>query len=53
MKCVPEKHGMSAQLAQDEMATQQVSLKRRGNLRIPGENFITSKTKKQMVSKSW
>lgn len=28
------------------MTTQQVSLKRNINLRIPGENFITGKTKK-------
>lgn len=45
----PEKHSFSVQLAQDEMATQQVSLKRNTNLRIPGDNFITGKTQKQAV----
>lgn len=45
----PEKHDLSVQLPQDETATQQVSLKRNTNLRIPGDNFITGKTKKQVV----
>lgn len=35
--------------AQDEMATQQVSLKRNINLRIPGDNFTMGTTKKQVV----
>lgn len=35
--------------AEDEMATQQVSLKRNINLRIPGDNFTTGTTKKQVV----
>lgn len=40
---------MSAQLVQDEMATQQVNLKRMSNLRIPEDNVITGKTKKQIL----